>query len=231
LERSKNDPGSAALRVLIVQDHPLLAAAIAGILQTEVDLAVSGIARTGEDAVRMSKEEGPAVVLMDFHLPDMDGPAAAVQIRAEAPDIAIVFHSADDSETALLDAIDAGATGYLTKAATADQIVEAIRRAGRGDVLINGSLFAKAIARQRMASAKQEDRERLTALFTVREMQILVLMAEGLNTAAMSRRLGIAPHTVEWHVRHVIEKLQVHTMLQAVIAAVRRGVIDLGSAP
>jgi len=217
--------------VLVVQDHPLLAAAIARILQIEADLAVCGIARTGADAVRLSLHEQPAVVLMDFHLPDMDGPAAAVQIRAEAPNIAIVFHSADDSETALLDAIDAGANAYLTKAATADQIVEAIRRAGRGDVLIDGALFAKAIARQRLATAKYEDRERLAAVFTGREMEVLVLMAEGLNTAAMSRRLGIAPHTVEWHVRHVIEKLQVHTMLQAVIAAVRRGVINLGSAP
>lgn len=222
---------NAGLRVLVVQDHPLLAAAIAGILRTEVDLAVCGIARTGADAVRLSLHEAPAVVLMDFHLPDMGGPAAAIQIRAQAPNIAIVFHSADDSETALLDAIDAGASGYLTKAATADQIVEAIRRAGRGDVLINGSLFAKAIARQRIATAKHEEGERLAALFTGREMEVLVLMAEGLNTAAMSRRLGIAPHTVEWHVRHVIEKLQVHTMLQAVIGAVRRGVIDLGSAP
>jgi DNA-binding NarL/FixJ family response regulator len=79
--------------------------------------------------------------------------------------------------------------------------------------------------------ARQEDRERLAALLTSREMEVLVLMAEGLNTTAMARRLGIAPHTIEWHVRHVIEKLEVHTMLQAVIAAVRRGVIDLGSAP
>jgi len=233
LERSKSDPGSLIppLRVLVVQDHALLAAAIAGIVRTEADLAVCGIARTGTDAVRLSLREAPAVVLMDFHLPDMDGPAAAVQIRTEAPNIAIVFHSADESETALLDAIDAGATAYLTKAATSGEIVEAIRRAARGDVLISGSLFAKAIARQRMATAKQEDRERLAALFTVREMEMLHLMAQGLNTVAMSRRLGIAPHTVEWHVRHVIEKLQVHTMLQAVIAAVRRGVIDLGSAP
>jgi two-component system nitrate/nitrite response regulator NarL len=233
LERSKShsDSPSTALRVLVVQDHPLLAAAIAGILRTQVDLAVCGIAQTGADAVRLSVDEKPSVVLMDFHLPDMGGPAAAAQIRAQAPSPAIVFHSADDSEAALLDAIDAGASGYLTKAATEAQIVEAIRRAGRGDVLISGSLFAKAIARQRTATAKQEDRERLAAAFTVREMEVLVLLAEGLNTAAMSRRLGIAHHTVEWHVRHVIEKLQVHTMLQAVIAAVRRGVIDLGSAP
>jgi DNA-binding NarL/FixJ family response regulator len=233
LERSKGEPGSTprALRVLVVQDHPLLAAAIVGILRTEVDLAVCGIARTGADAVRLSLDEEPAVVLMDFHLPDMDGPAAAVQIRAEDPSIAIVFHSADESETALLDAIDAGATAYLTKAATATEIIEATRRAGRGDVLISGSLFAKAILRQRLLAAKQEDREQLIARFTAREKEVLILMAEGLNTVAMSHRLGIAPHTVEWHVRHVIEKLEVHTMLQAVIAAVRRGLIDLGSAP
>ena len=233
LERSNPESSrpTPSLRVLIVQDHPLLAAAIAEILLAEADLVVCGIARTGADAVRMSLLEAPAVVLMDFHLPDMGGPAAAVQIRTEAPDIAIVFHSADDSETALLDAIDAGATAYLTKAATADKIVEAVRRAARGDVLIDSSLFAKAIARQRGVIARQEDRERLAALLTSREMEVLVLMAEGLNTTAMARRLGIAPHTIEWHVRHVIEKLEVHTMLQAVIAAVRRGVIDLGSAP
>ncbi len=209
MERSnpESERLNPALRVLVVQDHPLLAAAIAGILRTQVDLAVCGIAQTGADAVRLSLREDPAVVLMDFDLPDMTGPAAAVQIRAEAPNIAIVFHSADESETALLDAIDAGATAYLTKAATSGEIVEAIRRAARGDVLISGSLFAKAIARQRMATARQEDRERLATLFTVREMEVLHLMAEGLNTAAMSRRLGIAPHTIEWHVRHVIEKL------------------------
>lgn len=233
LERSKSefDRPIPALRVLVVQDHPLLAAAIAEILLSNGDLVVCGIARTGAEAVHLSMEKAPAVVLMDFHLPDMGGPAAAVQIRTEAPNIAVVFHSADESETALLDAIDAGATAYLTKAATADQIIEAVRRAARGDILIDTPLFAKAIARQRSVIAKQEDREQLLALFTSREMEVLVLMAEGLNTTAMARSLGIAMHTVEWHVRHVIEKLEVHTMLQAVIAAVRRGVIDLGSAP
>ena len=110
LERSNDDSGSPsrALRVLVVQDHPLLAAAIAGILRTEVDLAVCGIARTGADAVRLSLMEAPAVVLMDFHLPDMSGPAAAAMIQTEIPGMPIVFHSTENSEVALLDAIDAG---------------------------------------------------------------------------------------------------------------------------
>jgi DNA-binding NarL/FixJ family response regulator len=159
----------------------------------------------------------------------MSGPAAAALIRATNPDVAIVFHGAEESETALLDAIDAGATAYLTQSATADEIVEAVRRGGRGEVLIPVALFAKAIERQRNVMAKDKDRIRGAAQFTPRELDVLNLLAEGLDTAGMSRRLDIAPHTVEWHVRHVIEKLQVHSKLQAVIAAARMGLINLAN--
>jgi len=215
------------LHVLVVQDHPLLGSAIAGILEREMDLCVCGIARTGFDAAAVALRDKAAVILMDFYLPDMSGPAAAIAIRARVPEVAIVFHSAEDSEAALLDAIDAGANAYLTKAATADQIVEAVRRAGRGETLIPVSLFAKALLRQRTVLAKEQDRERQAAQFTARELDILNLLCEGLDTITMSRRLGIAPHTTEWHVGHVIEKLEVHSKLQAVIAAARLGLIDL----
>ena len=168
------------------------------------------------------------MVLIDFHLPDMTGPTAAAMIRGGVPDAAIVFHSAEDSETALLDAIDAGASAYLTKSlSTAEQIVKAVRQAGRGEVLIPASLFAKAIARQRSARDRQQERDRLAADFTARELEVLALLAEGLDTVDMSERLSIAPHTIEWHVRHLIEKLKVHSKLQAVIAAARLGLIDL----
>lgn len=141
--------------------------------------------------------------------------------------MSIVFHSAEDSEAALLDAIDAGATAYLTKSATADQLVEAVRRASMGEVLIPTSLFAKAIARQRARRVEQQDRDRVAAKFTIRELEVLRQMARGLDTTAMSERLGIAPHTIEWHVRHLIEKLGVHSKLQAVISATHLGLIDL----
>jgi two-component system, NarL family, nitrate/nitrite response regulator NarL len=226
-EPKPNDGALAAVRVLVVQDHPLLASAIARILEGESDLTACGIARTGAEAVVVALRGKAAVVLIDFQLPDMSGPAAAAMIRAQIPDAAIVFHSAEDSETALLDAIDAGAIAYLTKSATADEIIEAVRRASRGEVLIPVSLFAKAIARQRTALAKVQDRERLAAQFTTRELDVLKLLAEGLDTIVMSNRLGIAPHTIEWHVGHIIEKLEVHSKLQAVIAAARLGLIDL----
>jgi DNA-binding NarL/FixJ family response regulator len=207
----------------------MLGSAIARVIDVEPDLVVIGIARTGAEAALVAARANPAVVLIDFHLPDMSGTAAATTIRGVIPETAIVFHSADDSETALLDAIDAGATAYLTKSlSTADRIVKAVRQAGRGEVLIPASLFAKAIARQRSALDKQHERNRLEADFTARELEVLELLAEGLDTLDMSDRLSIAPHTVEWHVRHLIEKLQVHSKLQAVIAAARLGLIDLG---
>jgi DNA-binding NarL/FixJ family response regulator len=221
------EPGARRINVLIVQDHPLLASAIAHVLETQSDLAVSGVSASGADALESAAQNRPDVVLMDFRLPDVTGPMAARMIKKEHADAAIVFHSADESESALLDAIDAGATAYLTKDATADQIVEAVRRASKGEVLIPVELFARAIARQRAVVTKKREREQLLAEFTPRELDILHLLAEGLDTIAMSQRLSIAPHTVEWHVRHVIEKLQVHSKLQAVIAAARLGIIEL----
>jgi len=218
---------SRQVHVLIVQDHPLLASALARVLEGQPDLAVSGVSASGAEAVKSAALKRPDVVLMDFRLPDVTGPEAARMIQSEHAEAAIVFHSADESETALLDAVDAGATAYLTKSANADQIVEAIRRGARGEILIPASLFAKAIARQKDARIKHGDRVRLSAQFTRRELEVLNLLAEGLDTTGMSRRLGIAPHTVEWHVRHVIEKLEVHSKLQAVIAAARLGLIDL----
>jgi two-component system nitrate/nitrite response regulator NarL len=215
------------VRVLIVQDHPLLASAIARVLEGQPDLAVCGISASGAAALEAAAKNRPDVVLMDLRLPDMTGPEAACMIQNEHAKAAIVFHSADESETALLDAVDAGATAYLTKDATADQIIEAVRRASKGEVLIPVELFARAIARQRGVDTRKRDHDQLLAEFTPREFDILHLLAEGLDTTAMSQRLGIAPHTVEWHVRHVIEKLEVHSKLQAVVAAARKGLIEL----
>ena len=215
------------VRVLVVQDHPLLASAIAKVLDSQDDLRVCGIARRGDEAADLAAREKPSVVLMDFRLPDLSGPAAAARIRLAVPEAAIVFHSAEESEDALLDAIDAGATAYLTKSATADQIIEAVRRASVGEVLIPVKLFAKAIARQRKVVTDRQAREKLFADFTPRELEVLRLLAEGHDTGTLAARLGIAPHTVEWHVRHVIEKLEVHSKLQAVIAAARMGLIEL----
>jgi two-component system NarL family response regulator len=216
-----------ALRVLVVEAHPLLASALARLLEGQEDLILCGVARTGAEAVADAKRHQADVVVVDFELPDMTGPAAAGLNHDQVPGAAIVFHGAEESETGLFDAIDAGAIAYLTRSATADQLLEAIRRASLGEVLIPVSLFARAVARQRTALADADDRKQRAAMFTTRELEVLRLIGEGLDTIAMSQRLGIAGHTVEWHVRHVIEKLEVHSKLQAVLAGARLGLIEL----
>jgi DNA-binding NarL/FixJ family response regulator len=231
LPRPDPDPEALSankrVRVIVVQDHPLLASAIERILMSEPDLAVCGIARGGGEAATLAAREKADVALLDFRLPDVSGPEAAGLILNVVPGAAIVFHSGDESESDLLDAIDAGATAYLTKSADADQIIEAVRRAARGEVLIPVALFAKAIARQQRVKTEAAEHRKLVAQFTRRELEILHLLAEALDVDTMAQRLGIAPHTVEWHIRHVIEKLQVHSKLQAVIEAARMGLIEL----
>jgi two-component system nitrate/nitrite response regulator NarL len=225
-----HDPGTPSdklVRVIVVQDHPLLASAIERILQSEPDLTVCGIARRGGDAASLAARERADVALLDFRLPDVSGPEAAGMILNVVPRAAIVFHSADESESDLLDAIDAGATAYLTKSAAADQIVEAVRRAAKGEVLIPVALFAKAIARQQRVRTEAAEHKKMVAQFTLRELEILRLLADALDVNTMAQRLGIAPHTIEWHIRHVIEKLQVHSKLQAVIEGARKGLIAL----
>jgi two-component system, NarL family, nitrate/nitrite response regulator NarL len=214
------------VQVLIVQDHALLAAELSRVLAKEVDFAVVGVSSTGADALKATREHQPDVVLMDYRLPDMSGPSAATLILAEQP-AAIVFHSADDSEDALLDAVDAGALAYLTKQATPEQIVDAVRRAAHGDLLIPADLFVRAIARKRNVANAKRERDAVRLEFTPREIEVLQLLAIGLSTNHMAARIGIAPHTIEWHVRNVIEKLAVHSKLQALIAAAHYGLIEL----
>lgn len=216
-----------SIRILVVEDHPLLAAAIVELLESIPGMSVSGVARTGSDALELAKQGEITVLLINYRLPDMTGAAVATAVRAATPEMAVVFHTADESETAILDAIDAGAGAFLTRAATADQYVEAVRRASTGEVLIPVELFARAISRQSRLAAEQGQRDRMLAEFTPRELDVLRELARGLDTPTIATQLGIALHTVEWHLRHVIEKLGVHSKLQAVVAAARMGIIDL----
>ena len=218
------------VRVLVVQDHPLLASAIARVLDNEEDMTVIGIARRGDEAATLAAEQKPSVVLMDFRLPDLSGPAAAAKIRTAAPTAAIVFHSAEESEDALLDAIDAGAIAYLTKAATADEIIEAVRKASVGEVLIPVGLFAKAIARQRRVGNEKQAREKLLAEFTPRELDVLRLLARGLSNAEIAGTLFVSQGTVKTHVTRILAKLALRDRVQAAVLAYETGLVRPGAA-
>jgi DNA-binding NarL/FixJ family response regulator len=216
-----------SIRVLVVEDHPLLAAAIVELLDGTPGMSVFAVARTGTDALTLAKQNTISVLLINYRLPDMTGAAVANAVRSTVPEMAVVFHNAEETETAMLDAIDAGAGAFLTRSATAEQYVEAVRRAALGEVLIPVELFARAISRQARLAAEQGQRDKALAEFTPRELDVLRALARGLDTESIATELGIALHTVEWHLRHVIEKLGVHSKLQAVVAAARMGIIEL----
>jgi DNA-binding NarL/FixJ family response regulator len=163
---------------------------------------------------------------MDFRLPDGDGPAATLRIRQEHPDVAVLFLSADVSDEAMMRAIDAGACGYVSKAATAEELTTAIRRAGEGEFLLPAATMARLLARQREATRTQEERHKLEEELTSREREVLRMMAAGLDNYDIAEKLGIGYGTVRSHVRGVLEKLGARSRLQAVALARESGIIN-----
>ncbi|MDT0546625.1 MULTISPECIES: response regulator transcription factor [Streptomyces] len=206
-------------KVLIVEDHRVVAEGLWALLAEYSDLTVVGWADSVAEVVPMAKELGPDVALVDFRLPDGTGADAAAAIRANDPSTAIVILSADASDSALLAAVEAGACGYLLKSASGDEIAAAIRSAAEGETLIPASTLVEVLARHREnARSSAQQTERLESL-TPREQEILTLMSQGLDNRAVAERLSISYATVRTHVRKILEKLEVRSQLEAVAKA------------
>ena len=210
-------------KVLIVEDHRVVAEGLWALLAEYSDLTVVGWADSVAETVPMAQELKPDVALVDFRLPDGTGADAAAGIRAHDPSVAIVILSADASDSALLAAVEAGACGYLLKSASGDEIAAAIRSAAEGETLIPASTLVEVLARHRentRSSAQQT--ERLESL-TPREQEILTLMSHGLDNRAVAEWLSISYATVRTHVRRILEKLDARSQLEAVAKAAEFG--------
>src|SRR5438309_9127355 len=181
----------------------MLAREIVAILESEPEMSVYAVVRTGADAVLVATQQRINVLVMDDHLPDMSGARAAGMIKAARPEMAIVFYTPDPTEESLLEAIDAGASAYLATSATANDVLEAVRRANRGEVLTPSVASVKEMGLRRQIAAEELRRVAVLRQLTDRQLEVLRLLAQGLDTAAVARRLGVAPHTVEWHVGHL----------------------------
>ena len=216
---------SARTAVLIVEDHQVLAEGLELALERHDDLDVVGWAPTVEQALALAREHRPAVVLMDFHLPDGTGAEAAGKLRKELGEVAIVFLSADSSEDALIAAIESGASGYLVKSGAAAQVADAVRRAAEGEMLIPAATLAGLLARQRQRQREEAAFQRLAGQLTPREREILRLMAQGLDNRAIADKLFISFTTVRGHVQNILEKLDAHSKLEAVARANQLGLI------
>ncbi len=213
------------ITVLIVEDHRLMVEGLSSLLAEAPELKVVGTAGTVREAVEAAHTLTPQVILMDFRLPDGNGAEATERIRQEHPEVAVLFLSADISDDAMMRAVDAGACGYVSKSASAEELVNAIRRAGEGEFLLPAATMSRLLARQRAATRSQAEREKLQEELTAREREVLKMMAAGLDNYDIAEKMGIGYGTVRSHVRGVLEKLGARSRLQAVAQARESGLI------
>jgi DNA-binding NarL/FixJ family response regulator len=220
-------PEQLPISVLLVEDHRLVAEGLAAMLNATQDIRVVGTAATAADAVRLAAEQQPVVVVMDSHLPDGAGADIAGRIREGLPKVAIVFLSADESEAAMIAAVRAGACAYLPKSRATADVVDAVRRAAEGEMLIPAAQLARLLARSHEMARDDDERRRLLDSLTRREKEVLALMAEGLDNRAIAADLGIGFTTVRGHVQNILEKLDAHSKLEALACAARYALLDV----
>ena len=216
----------AVIKVLLVEDHRLMFEGLTSLLGEYDDLTVLGVATTVADAVAKAMFLKPDVVLMDYRLPDGDGAQATEKIRTQLPDTAVVFLSADVSEAAMMRAVEAGAAGYVSKAASSEELISAVRRAADGEFLVGASTMARLLQQRRQSDQRQAEKARIGAELTGREREVLALMADGLDNYDIAKELRIGYGTVRGHVRGVLEKLGAHSKLQAVATARQAGLVE-----
>ena len=212
------------IRVLFVEDHQLLADALAAMLAREPDMQVVGIAGTVADAKIMSREQLD-VVLMDYRLPDGTGAEATRAIKARWPAARVVMVTALTDDETLLESIQAGADGYLTKDRAAEDVVTAVRAAHAGETLLPRSVIVE-IARRVAVARERGDERRVVEPLTPRELEILRALTEGMSTPEICERLFIAPNTLRTHVQNIMGKLRVHSKLEAVAFALKYRLVD-----
>ena len=215
------------IRVLVADDHALFRRALAAVFADEQDVELVGEASDGEEAVRMATELAPDVVLMDVRMPKLLGIEAARQIKADQPAAKIVMLTVSDDEEDLFEAIKAGASGYLLKEVDPAEIAAALRQINEGHSLLSPAVASKLVS-EFAAISKRSDERASRPTLTDRELEVLRLAADGLTNRQIGRRLQISENTVKNHIRNILEKLHLHSRMEAVLYAVREELIDLG---
>jgi DNA-binding NarL/FixJ family response regulator len=212
------------IRVLFVEDHQLLADALSALLAREPDIEVVGVAGTVADAKSMARERLD-VVLMDYHLPDGTGAEATRAIKARWPAVRVVMLTAISDDETVLESIQAGADGYMTKDRAAEDVVQAVRAAHAGEILLPRSVIVEIARRVAVARDRGDERKMMEPL-TPRELEVLRALTEGMSTPDICERLFIAPNTLRTHVQNIMGKLRVHSKLEAVAFALRYRLVE-----
>jgi DNA-binding NarL/FixJ family response regulator len=206
------------IRVLIADDHDVVRQGLRMFLAADPELEIVGVARDGAEAVRLTHQLHPDVVLMDLLMPVMDGIAATAAIRREAPGTEVVALTSVVEDAAIIDAVRAGAIGYLLKDTDADGLQRAIKAAAAGQVQLSPQAAARLLREVRSPAAGVD-------LLTERETDVLRLLAQGHSNKEIAQALHIAEQTVKTHVSHILDKLGVPSRTQAALYAIRSGLV------
>ncbi len=216
------------LRVLIVDDHALFRRGLEMVLDREPDIDVVGEAIDGHQALDRAQELMPDVVLMDVRMPKRSGIEATEAIKELMPHVKILMLTISDEEADLYDAIKAGASGYLLKEISTEEVAGAIRSVWAGQSRISPSMASKLLTEFAAMTRRADEREHLPPpKLTEREMEVLKLVAKGLNNRDIAKDLFISENTVKNHIRNILEKLQLHSRMEAVVYAVREKILEI----
>jgi DNA-binding NarL/FixJ family response regulator len=204
------------IRVLVVDDHPVVRSGLVGMLDVEDDLEVVGEAADGEEAVTRVATDRPDVVLMDLRMPRLDGAGATARIVAAHPSVRVLVLTTYSTDTDIVRAVEAGATGYLLKDTPRAQLVDAVRAASRGETVLAPPVAARLVSRMRAPA---------TESLTPREVQVLAAVGRGLSNGDIGRALFIGEATVKTHLLRIFTKLGVDDRTRAVTVALERGIL------
>jgi DNA-binding NarL/FixJ family response regulator len=206
------------IRVMVVDDHPIVRQGLVSVLNDEDDLEVVGEAGTGREAVALALRLRPDVVLLDLEMPDVDGVEAIPQLLAARPGLGVLVFTAYDTDERVLGAVRAGARGYLLKGASASEIARGIRAVHAGGSSLEPRVASKLLAQVSAPRAKGSS-------LTEREREVLRLVADGLPTKQIALSLSISERTVKFHVNSIFHKLGADNRAQAVALAAQRGLL------
>ena len=207
-----------SIRILIADDHAMVREGLRSFLALSDDLETVGAAADGREAVTLTHELRPDIVLMDLLMPVLDGISATAVIRRELPSIEVVALSGYLEPQLIADALHAGAVGYLLKDTDAEELHRAVRAAAAGQVQLSPAVAARLVRDVHVPTTPPQ--------LTPREEEVLILLARGRANGQIARELHIAPQTVKTHVSNILMKLGVHDRTQAALLAVREGLVD-----